>query len=436
MASDISEPLAGNYFVSAYPPFSCWKKEHLPALQQKLATHTQGAILPFGVYVHLPFCVERCAYCYYLSYAGKSRPQMDAYLDALRRELSAYSQQAYFKNRRLDFVYFGGGTPSTLSTRQIRRLLNAMRAIFPWTAVREATFECSPKTVTKPKLHALKEAGITRISLGIQQLNDEVLKKNDRVHLVRDIRRAYSLIQQIGFHTVNIDLMAGLVGETDASFFESLERVIEMSPESITIYQLEMPFNTPLFRNFRHGNIGNSLASWETKRARLAQAYMRLTEQGYHLRSAYTAVRDSGHEPFVYQEAQYRGVDLLGVGVSAFSYLDGIHHQNLTSLETYLEQLKQDRIPYERAYVLTKDERMIREFILQLKLGKVNRNQFIQKFDVDIFERFDNTIYEFIRQNLIRRTDEGLRLTRTGLLQVDRMLSQFYLPEHQDIRYS
>jgi oxygen-independent coproporphyrinogen-3 oxidase len=217
---------------------------------------------------------------------------------------------------------------------------------------------------------------------------------------------------------------------------ESLERIIQMNPDSVTIYQLELPLNTPLYRALGKSVPAGSLATWEVKRTRLANGFARLEAAGYQLRSAYTAAHFPQHQRFVYQDAQYHGADLLGIGASAFSYIDGIHGQNLTSLEAYLQRLGESRLAVERAYVLNDDERLIREFVLQLKLGWVNGNNFREKFHIDIFERFAGPIAHFAKQGLLARNGDELALTREGLLRVDRMLPAFYLPEHQHVRYS
>lgn len=431
------EPLAGSYFISAYPPFSCWKKEHVPQLERQLAAPlTAASDTPLGLYVHIPFCDVRCMYCYYLSHADKSPDLIDRYIEALVKELAIYRTKSIFANRDLSFVYFGGGTPSILSEGQISQLINKLQALFPWTVLQEATFECAPKSVTEPKLLALREAGITRLSMGVQQLNDTVLKQNGRVHLASDVERAYAIIQRLGFAVVNIDLMVGLIGESDESFLESLTRIIEMNPDSVTIYQLELPLNTPLYRVLNKSVPAGALATWKVKRSRLTNGLARLEAAGYQLRSAYTVARSFKAQKFVYQDAQYHGADFLGIGASAFSYIDGIHCQNLTSLESYLQRLGENRLSMERAYILNAEERLTREFILQLKLGRVNRHDFQQKFHVDIFERFAVLFAYFAEQELLIRTEDGVSLTLEGLLRVDRMLPAFYLPAHQHVRYS
>jgi oxygen-independent coproporphyrinogen-3 oxidase len=208
----IDEPLAGNYFISAYPPFSCWKKEYVPQLESKLESPLAATDdTPLGLYVHIPFCDVRCMYCYYFSHANKSPDLIDRYIDALVKELAIYRAKLSFSSRHLSFVYFGGGTPSILSERQIHKLITKLKVLFPWTAVQEVTFECAPKSVTEPKLRALRESGITRISMGVQQLDDAILKQNGRVHLASDVERAYAIIRRFDFEVVNIDLMVGLL---------------------------------------------------------------------------------------------------------------------------------------------------------------------------------------------------------------------------------
>jgi len=250
------------------PPFSQWTVAALDEYRHRLTEpHASPNRVPLGLYVHIPFCTERCQYCYYLSYTGNTRDQIDAYLDALLVELASYARRPALAGRMVDFVYFGGGTPSLLSPGRILRLLRGRAQSFPWNEVREVTFECAPKTVTLPKLMELREAGVTRLSLGVQQLDDGVLAKNGRIHSVRDVERAYADIQRAAFDVVNIDLMVGMVGETDESFHRSLDHVVEMEADSVTVYQLEIPPNTPLYCAVRDRTLEWNVPSWEVKRS-------------------------------------------------------------------------------------------------------------------------------------------------------------------------
>ncbi|MBI4472400.1 MAG: coproporphyrinogen III oxidase family protein, partial [Acidobacteria bacterium] len=337
------EPLTGNYFVANYPPFSCWTESEVPHFRRSLE-QSPDAAEELGLYVHIPFCVDRCQYCYYLAYDDRPR-SMDQYVDALARELRGYVSYPALAGRELAFVYFGGGTPSMLPPVLLRTMLDRLKDCFSWRYAREVTFECAPRSVTREKLGLLRDAGVTRISLGAQQLDDTVLRLNGRVHLTADVEQAYDLIRRGGFDVVNVDLIVGLVGETEESFHRSLERLIRLAPDSVTIYQLEIPHNTPLYRALRDTKLVHPLPDWSLKRERLARGFSRLEVEGYTVRSAYTAVRDPRRHAFVYQDRQYRGADLLGIGVSSFSYIAGWNQQNLASFESYLNTVSQDELP-------------------------------------------------------------------------------------------
>jgi oxygen-independent coproporphyrinogen-3 oxidase len=435
-AQETVEPLVGNYFVATYPPFSCWTQKDATEVQRALDhPRDAGDDAPFCLYIHVPFCVERCHYCYYRSYSEVSRAQTDRYLDAILKEVTRYGAQPALSGRRPGVLYFGGGTPSILTADQITRLTQGIEDVFPRRDPCEITFECAPKSVNEAKLDALSAAGVTRISMGVQQLDDEVLARNGRVHKVRDVERAYAAIRHTGFDTVNIDLMVGLIGETDESFFESLRRVIAMGPDTVTLYLMEIPPNTPLYHALEEGSMTEQPASWATKRDRLTKAFEQLETEGYTVRTAYAAVRDPQRDRFRYQEDQYHGADLLGLGVASFSYLAGVHHQNQASLDKYLSSLAADELPLARAHPLTDEERMVREFVLQLKLGRVETGRFQDKFAVNVLERFADPLARLQSEGMLSVSPVEIALTRRGLVRVDRLLAEFYLSQHSGSTY-
>lgn len=428
------ETLEGNYFVSTYPPFSCWDPSAEPEYRATLATASAAPAL-LGLYVHVPFCAKRCDYCYYRSYAGSSDRDKNSYLEAVLAEAGIYRGQPFVANRAAAFVYFGGGTPSLLTDRQIARLLGGLQRLLPWNESAEVTFECAPKSVTGRKLHLLRQLGVTRLSLGVQQFDDDVLAANGRVHLVEDVERAYQLAREAGFPVVNLDLIVGLVAETDRTFHHSVERAIELAADSLTIYQLEIPRNTTLFRRLHEPTL-IAPPDWNVKRRRLTAAFSTLERAGYTLRSAYAAVRDPARSGFAYQDAQYHGADLLGLGVASFSYLDGMHFQNLARLDEYMERLAGGELPFARGYPLSPEEQMVREFVLQLKLGQVDRGYFRQKFGIDVAGRMRSVLSSLAERGWLQTDEASIRLTRQGLVRADRMLSAFYLPTHQGVPYA
>lgn len=431
---EASEPIVGNYFVAAYPPFSAWKSEYIPALQDAL--HEPASPGPLGIYVHIPFCQKKCDYCYYLSYVGESSGAVNKYLDTIARELKLYASQPALRTRRVSFVYFGGGTPSTLSSAQLDQLNDSLRSVLDWGQIEEITFECAPRSVRPEFLKTLREIGVTRISMGVQSFDNALLKLNGRMHLAEDVERAYKLLRNAGFEYVNIDLMAGLIGETPESWRTTVSRALELSPESVTIYQTEIPHNTQLYRDLKSGALPAGPVSWETKRNRLLYGFSELERGGYTIVSAYNAVKDPEIHRFRYQDYLWRGADMLGLGVASFGYFGGVHFQNEVTLKNYEAAVLAGKIPVKRAYRLRDWEQLVREFVLQLKLGEVRTNYFQTKFGADICQTFAAQLDVLSEKGFLVVNRDAIRLTRAGLLRVDRFLPRFYDPEFREIRYT
>jgi oxygen-independent coproporphyrinogen-3 oxidase len=427
---------AGNYFVSNYPPFSFWSPEQVPQCRQILTQPPQDNI-PLGLYVHIPFCRKRCHFCYFKVYTDKNSAEIKTYNQALISELALYTQLPFIGERKLNFVYFGGGTPSYLSAPQLTTLTNSLQALLSWEAVEEVTFECEPGTLTEAKLQAIREMGVTRLSLGVENFNDTILEINGRAHRAAEIEKTYAFARKIGFPQINIDLIAGMIGETEENWRFCLQRTLELDPESVTIYQMEIPFNTTIYKRMKsEGQVTAPVADWETKRRWVGEAFACLENAGYTIGSAYTAVRNPQKTSFVYRDQLWRGADLLALGVASFSHIQGAHFQNEKDFSTYIDLLEKNTLPIHRAYLLTEEERMIRELILQLKLGKVEISYFRDKFAVDILTRFQETFEKLSNEGWLKLTNTTVVLERKGLLQVDQLLSSFFLPRHRDARYT
>jgi oxygen-independent coproporphyrinogen-3 oxidase len=428
------EPVAGNYFVAAYPPFSAWDPAQVPALHEALAQPAPAE--PLGLYLHLPFCQKKCDYCYYLSYIAQPAAVVDRYVERVVRELELYAAQPGVQGRPVSFAYFGGGTPSTLSSTQVRRLGDGLRRALSWDQIAEVTYECAPRSVRREFLDSLRELGVTRLSMGVQSFDNELLRLNGRVHLAEDVARAYVLIREAGFGWVNLDLMCGLLGETEEKWRESIRRVIELGPDSVTIYQTEIPHNTQLYRDLKAGSLPAPPLSWDLKRARLDAGFRELERAGYTVVSAYNAVKDLRRHRFLYQDLLWRGADMLGLGVASFGYFGGVHAQNEISLETYEAAVERGGLPVRRAFKLSARDRLVREFILQLKFGEVPFAPFRERFGVDLAKTFARPLREFETKGWLAVTGEAVQLTRPGLLRVDRLLPYFYDHQFQDVRYT
>src|SRR5687767_4708909 len=233
----------GSYFVANYPPFSTWSSEHLPAIEQALDAAADPKT-PLGLYLHIPFCRKRCKFCYFRVYTDKNSHDVEAYVAALSREIELVSRLPVMGERPFRFVYFGGGTPSFLSARQLTSLVDRLRANINWDHAEEVTFECEPGTLSEPKVHTLKELGVTRLSLGVENFSDAILEENGRAHLSGEVYKSWEWIKAAAFPNVNIDLISGMVGENWDNWKDCIRKTIELSPDSVTIYQMELPFNT------------------------------------------------------------------------------------------------------------------------------------------------------------------------------------------------
>lgn len=434
----MSDTDIGSVFVSNYPPYSFWQPAAVETVEATLNAPPRPGV-SLGLYLHIPFCRKRCRFCYFRVYTEKNAADVKRYLDAIGREIESYADTPAVGGRALDFIYFGGGTPSYLSVRQLESLVQRMRAAMPWDRAREVTFECEPGTLSESKIHALRELGVTRLSLGIENFNDAILRENGRAHVSTEVYRVKPWIEAAGFPQVNVDLIAGMLGETWETWKDTVEKTIDYDPDSVTVYQMELPWNATFSKEVQDGAIERTFADWETKRAWNDWAMERLAAAGFELSSAYTMVRRRAGAPlpqFVYRDSVWDGCDLLGTGVASFSHLSGVHFQNLDRWETYLESVEADQRPIHRAFPTSKEERLTRELILQLKLGRLDLGHFEHKFGVDVVETWRPAFEKLEQQGFLELEPNRVELTRLGLLRVDSLLPNFYDERYRNARYT
>ena len=424
----------GSVFVSNYPPYSFWSEEAIPDAMSVLdAPSSPEATL--GLYLHIPFCRKRCKFCYFRVYTDKNSSEIQVYLDALAREVEIYSTLPAIKHRPLSFVYFGGGTPSYISAKHLKALVNRLKNAISWKGADEIAFECEPGTLTQTKLEAIREIGVTRLSLGVENLNDEILAENGRAHLSKEVYRVRPWIEALDFDQLNIDLIAGMVGETWESWRETVKRTIDLNPDSITVYQMELPFNATYSQDILGGK-ALPVANWKTKREWHNYAFEQFELAGYGTSSAYTMVKRDKPCRFVYRDAVWQGSDMMGTGVASFSHVNGAHYQNAPGWKDYTGSLEAGRLPLSRALFPSPSERLTREMILQLKLGRIETAYFRGKFNADILEAFGGTYKKLQDEGMLTFDKDAVELTRKGLLQVDGLLPEFYAPEHRNSRYT
>lgn len=432
--TESSKTEVGSYFVSNYPPFSLWSEDQLGEVNCVLDSPPQN--VPLGLYLHIPFCRKRCKFCYFKVFTEKNAPEVERYLAALSREIELVSRLPAMGDRQFRFVYFGGGTPSFLSPKQLRRLVERLQKNISWEQAEEVTFECEPGTLSEAKVQTLRELGITRLSLGVEHFDDEILRGNGRAHESGEIYKAWPWIQSARFANTNIDLIAGMVGDDDVKWQDAVRRTLELDPDSVTIYQMELPFNTVYSQDILGNKIETPVADWPTKRGWVDYAFDQFLQAGYSISSAYTLVKHPDRINFSYRDNLWRGSDLIATGIASFGHVAGVHYQNKPEWEDYCGDLEKNRLPLGRGLKTTQHQRLVRELILQLKQGYLDRDYFQIKFSIDILDQWHAVWTHFEREGLATLCHGRVELTREGLLRIDALLPEFFEPEHRDVRYT
>ncbi len=426
----------GSYFISNYPPYSQWNRDELPKVREVLGQAPKEDT-PLGLYLHIPFCRKRCKFCYFKVFTDVKAPEVQRYVDALCSEISMVSESGIMGDRPFRFVYFGGGTPSFLSPKQLTKLAGRLREHITWDGAEEVTFECEPGTLSETKVKTLREEmGVTRLSLGVENFSDKILEDNGRAHLSKQVFTSWEWITEADFPNVNIDLISGMVGETWDNWKDNIRRTIELSPESVTIYQMELPFNTVYSQDILGNKTETPVADWKTKRDWVDYAFTEMAAAGYSVSSAYTLVKDPSKVNFSYRDNLWQGADLLATGIASFGHAAGVHYQNVPEMQQYLETIEGGNLPLGRGFVPTDHQRLVREMILLLKRGYLETEYFQNKFGIDIVQQWQEQWDGYVKEGYAELHDDKVTLTREGLLRVDSLLPAFFEQEHQGVRYT
>ena len=420
--TESTEP--GSYFVANYPPFSRWHAEAVPDVLAAFAAPPTAAAL--GLYLHVPFCRKRCKFCYFRVYTDVAADDVERYSLALGREAELAAAQPAVAGRPLKYVYFGGGTPSFLSVKQLERLVDRLHGSFGWDDAEEVTFECEPGTLSEAKVQALRRLGMTRISLGVENFSDAILEANGRAHLSAEIDRAWGWIKAAGFPNTNVDLIAGMVGETDESWRRTIGRTLALEPDSVTIYQMELPPNTVFVHDAKESGAATAVADWPTKRRWVGEAFDAFLARGYVVSSGYTLVRDPATVHFRYRDMLWEGSDLVALGVASFGHLSGVHYQNEPHWEPYLAAVEAGRLPIFRGLVPTRRELLLREVVLGLKRGVLDTRRLAAKYGVDPLAEWAAPWESLAAEGMLVAAAPEPTLTREGLLKVDALLHRFF----------
>lgn len=375
---------------------------------------------PLSVYIHIPLCVRKCAYCDFTSYSGLLS-QRDAYVEAVCREMRA--QAAFFGRRSVHTVFLGGGTPTLLTHLQVSRLLETLRECLDVLPEAEITIEGNPGTLTPQSLRALHAAGVNRLSLGVQSLDDTLLAAIGRIHTARQAQEAVAMARDAGFDNLNIDLMVGLPGQSPAQWEETLSRAIALGPEHMSCYNLIVEEGTPLYAAVRDGTCAPLPGEEEleqmdgvTQRLTLGAGYERYEVSNYALPG-----RECRHNLVYWECGPY-----LGLGCAAHSDVDGRRFYNPDPWEDYLRLANGGNTLRPAEGNGTAGERMFERMMMGLRMV---RGVDVPRFERDFGRRMEDvwpqSLERLTQGGLLERKGERIALTPRGMQVMNGVLVEF-----------
>lgn len=373
-----------------------------------------------GIYIHIPFCARKCNYCDFLS-APETRETKERYLSLLDREMQLYKE--IVSAREADTLFIGGGTPSFLETDLTDKLLCSVKKWIPSENLKEFTIECNPNSVTEEKLNLYKEAGVTRISLGMQSACDEELKKLGRLHSVKEFEKTYELVRKHGFERVNIDVMAAIPGQTIESYKHTLEYVVGLSPEHISSYSLIIEEGTPFYEKYRE----NPPVDEDTDRQMYDLTKEILGRHGYH-RYEISNYAKEGQE-CIHNLKYWQGGDYLGLGLGAASCMEHERWSNVRGLTDYEDRICRGQKPVEQTEELGEEEQKAEFMFLGLRcMEGVSAERFEKKFHQSVEERYGRVLHKYENMGLMRLVNGNWQLTEQGIDVSNHIFADF-LPE-------
>ena len=365
---------------------------------------------PISIYIHVPFCVRKCAYCDFTSFPGRGA-QMEAYLSAVCREMRA--QAAFFGRRPVHTVFLGGGTPTLMSGDQARRLLDALRTCFDVAPDAEITMEGNPGTVTAQSLAAYRAAGVNRLSLGVQSLDDGLLAAIGRIHTAAQAREAVSLARAAGFDNLNLDLMLGLPGQSVAQWERTLAEAIALAPEHLSCYSLIVEEGTTLSAQLERGECAP--LPDEDALCRMDEITAQMTAQAGFARYEVSNYARPGREcrhNIVYWACE----PYLGLGCAAHSDMDGRRFYNPSDWAGYLNMAQSDTTARDAEGENTRQERMFERMMMGLRMVRgVDCARFARDFGAQPEEIWKEALQRDLRVGLMAREGDFLRLTQRGM---------------------
>lgn len=388
-----------------------------------MMTNNKTKKKPLALYVHIPFCVQKCLYCDFLSAPmdGNIRHQ---YVSVLQEEL-VYWQKRLEGRYEIQTVFIGGGTPTVLEPDLIHTIGDTMQA-FSLSPGMEYTMEANPGTVTAEHGEVMKQIGVNRVSLGVQSAQEKELQALGRIHTYEEFVESYRLLRQQGFDNINVDLMTDIPGQTLASYTDTLDQILALQPEHISSYSLMIEEGTPFYEMYQAGRL--QIPSEETDRLLYEWTRERLAMEGYARYEISNYAREGfacKHNLTYWQMGEY-----LGVGLGAASYVAGERFSNERNLNRYLSQPADHHI-VER-HLLSKREEMEEFVFLGLRtMQGISCSDYEQRFHADFHEIYRDVLPPLIKGGLLAESEnhDKIYLTNRGIDVSNTVLAEFLLEE-------
>ena len=376
-----------------------------------------------GIYVHIPFCKQKCKYCDFVSFQCMEDKE-EEYFSCLIEEIVDKSKELKNDKISVDTIYIGGGTPSIVKTGYVQGIINTIFDNYKVEKNAEITIEVNPGTVDEEKMRKYYETGINRISIGLQSANDRLLNMLGRIHTYREFEKVYCYARKAGFKNINVDLMIGLPNQTMDDVKESLQRIIKKSPEHISVYSLIVEENTKMYDLIETGKL--QLPNEELEREMYWKVKEILESNGYEhyeISNFSKPGYQSKHNSNCWKQHDY-----LGFGLAAHSYYDGMRYSNIDNLKQYIDNMKNKEAVYNIVFHEKQSkEDMMKEFMLLglRKIDGVKISDFKEKFVDNPLYIFRNELNKLSCEELIEVNENEIKLTDKGLDLANVVWSEF-----------
>ncbi|MBR2382508.1 MAG: oxygen-independent coproporphyrinogen III oxidase [Anaerotignum sp.] len=362
-----------------------------------------------GLYIHIPFCRQKCLYCDFPSWAGKE-DEMQGYVDVLTKEIQNRSME--YPDRKVVSVFLGGGTPTTLSIPMLEQLMQAVFANWNIAEDAEITTEANPGTLDREMTDALKKMGFNRLSMGVQAWQNRLLKDLGRIHTIESFQENYKAVREAGFENVNTDLMFALPNQTMEDWQETVKNMIALAPEHISAYSLILEEGTPFYDKYEKGELEPAEEDLDREMYHWAVDY--LAEMGYEqyeISNFAKQDRQSRHNRIYWQAEEY-----LGMGLGSHSYMNGERFHNIYDLQEYIKADGEVSLLKEDVEIITEEDALAEFMFLGLRLTEgVSFERFRERFGQEMKNIYGSEIEELVKDGLLEEDEIGIRLTRRGV---------------------